>query len=84
MTRREPSPLLGASEPGDLADVARRDLMVSMAHGNSWPRAASFINWPLSGTLRRNGRGRCRPCDEPVMHGARPLYGKAPQNGAFL
>jgi hypothetical protein len=28
MARREPSPLLGASESGDLADVARRDLMV--------------------------------------------------------
>jgi hypothetical protein len=49
MARREPSPLLGASEPGDLADVTRRDLMVSMAHGNSGPRAASFINWPLQG-----------------------------------
>jgi hypothetical protein len=57
MARREPSPLLGASEPGDLADVARRDLMVSMAHGNSGPRAASVINWPLSGTVRRNGWG---------------------------
>ena len=29
MARREPSPLLGASKPGDLADVARRDLMVA-------------------------------------------------------
>ncbi len=82
MSRKEPSPLLGASKAGDLTDVARRDLMVFMAH--SRPRAASFINWPLSGTLRRNGRGRCRPCDAPVMHGARPLNGKAPQNGAFL
>ena len=29
MARREPSPLLGVSKPGDLADVARRDLMVA-------------------------------------------------------
>ena len=29
MARREPSPLLGASESRDLADVARRDLMVA-------------------------------------------------------
>ena len=84
MARREPSPLIGGSEPGDLGDVARRDLMVSMAHGNSGPRAASFINWPLSGTLEAQRTGRCRPWDAPVTHGARPLYGKAPQNGAFL
>lgn len=61
MARREPSRLLGASEPGDLADVARRDLMVSMAHGNSGPRAASFINWPLSGTLRAQRTGSMSP-----------------------
>jgi len=51
-----------------------------MAHGKSRPRAASFINWPLSGTLSAiDGIDVAR-----VMHGARPQYGKAPQNGAFL
>ena len=81
MARREPPPLLRASKPGDLADVARRDLMVANgARQLVGLRAASFINWPLSGTLSAiDGIDVA-----PVMHGARPQYGKAPQNGAFL
>ncbi len=53
--------------------------MVSMAHGNSGPRAASFIDWPLSGTLRAQRTGSMSPGDAPVMHGARPLTAEAAQ-----
>jgi hypothetical protein len=41
MARRQASPLLGASEP-DQADVTRRDLMVSIADGNSRAQSSSL------------------------------------------
>jgi len=53
--------------------------MVSMAHGDSAPRAASFINWPLSGTLSAtDGVDVAR-----VMHGARPFMEKPRKTGLF-